>query len=140
MALDIVKCGSYLQIGADSFFLNTLSVSNIQESWTIPVESVVNTYLSIIGKENLHGIYLRGSVAKGSAVDYVSDIDSVALLRSDMRIDPNLFSSSNKSIISQSPFVKRIENVCIFENNFFLCLGSKILCLHCLLIRLYPIN
>ena len=120
MVVGIIRCGSYLPVGADSFFLNTLSVSNIQESWSIPVDSVINTYVSILGRDNLYGIYLRGSVAKGTAVDYVSDIDSVAILRSDIHIDPHLFNSSNKLIISESPFVKKIENICIFEKNFFL--------------------
>ena len=116
MTYKIFKHGSYLPMNADSFFLNTLTLSNIQESWSFPVQSVINSYLSIIGRENLSGIYLRGSVAKGSAIDFVSDIDSFALLKTDLFIDSSIFSESDDLIVAQSPFVEHIERICILED------------------------
>lgn len=116
MVIEIEKQGSYLPMSSDSFFLNTLSVSNIQHSWSLPTELVVNSYLSVIGRANLFGIYLRGSVAKGTAIDHLSDIDSFALLNTSKCIDPSVFRAADEAIVVQSPFVRNIERICIFKD------------------------
>jgi len=79
MQNDVKPIGSFLQTDTDGFIVNTTSPEKIQSAWLPAVEMVSDAYRKHFG-ENLHSVYIRGSVAKGEAIDNISDIDSFAIV------------------------------------------------------------
>lgn len=77
---DIKNTGTMLQTDADGFLVKTASVNKIQPTWRPAVDAVVEAYKTHLGSD-LHSVYLRGSVAKGEAIEGVSDIDTIAVVK-----------------------------------------------------------
>ena len=121
--MKIESIGKFLSMDNDGFIINDLRIENIQPIWNEPIAIIVQQYHEYYN-EKLHSIYLRGSVSRGLAVSYVSDIDTFALIYSD---DFIRWKSINKQeqieqvIQSKFPFVSGIEmNIASFEQNFYL--------------------
>lgn len=75
--IEIRPTGSYFEVDENGFLKNPASLEKIQEKWRALIDDVVEVYKKKFG-ENLHSVYVRGSVAKGQAVDGVSDVDTFA--------------------------------------------------------------
>lgn len=75
--IEIRPTGSYFEVDDDGFLKNPASLDKIQQKWRHLIDDVVEVYKNKFG-ENLHSVYVRGSVAKGEAVDGVSDADTFA--------------------------------------------------------------
>jgi len=73
--IEIQPKGSYFQIDENGFLINPASVEKLQEKWKPLIEDIIEAYKTVYG-EKLQNVYIRGSVAKGEAVDGVSDIDT----------------------------------------------------------------
>lgn len=73
--IEIQPVGSYLDVDQDGFVINPAGVEKIQPEWKPVVDDVVALYEQTYGKD-LKNVYIRGSVAKGGAVENVSDIDA----------------------------------------------------------------
>ena len=58
----------------NGFLENTLSKSTTQKNWLEAAEDFVN-YFSTYTDTNIHSVYLRGSAANGTAIEFFSDID-----------------------------------------------------------------
>jgi len=78
----ITPIGGYLYLDDNGCLINPTSIENISGKWKALVEEVVNAYVSALG-ENLHSVYLRGSVARGTMISGVSDVDSYCVVESD---------------------------------------------------------
>jgi hypothetical protein len=85
----------------------------IQENWKAPVDDVVSFLVASLPKENLHGIYLRGSVSYGCAIENVSDLDFVVLFRQHYSVK-HLEEIANNYVTKKYPFVKYVEIDCSF--------------------------
>lgn len=72
--------GSFYSICSEGYFINNLSVSNIQKKWKTLLDDMISCYVE--AEPDLHSIYLRGTVAKGIAIDHISDMDLVGILNS----------------------------------------------------------
>lgn len=78
MATNIKEIGSYIIASEDGYLFSDLKEENVQQKWFIPSKIGAEVIMSIIGKDFV-SVYLRGSVADGRAIDYVSDIDLFVL-------------------------------------------------------------
>ena len=71
--------GSIFETDDRGYIVNPASADKIQAKWLPVIEEVKDLYLKHFGT-NLHSVYLRGSVAKGKAIEGISDIDSFAVV------------------------------------------------------------
>ncbi len=109
----IQKIGSYLHVDEQGFIINPTSIHTIQPEWLPIVEKVKEAYMQHFGV-NLHSVYIRGSVAKGQAIENISDVDSFAVITLPYeKIDTSWSDAFEEKLISEYPFVKGIEMGCI---------------------------
>ena len=80
LKVQIKRIGSYLPINDRGYLINRDNIQNNQSHWLAAVEAVNDIYLTK-WTDNIHSIYIRGSIAKGIAIDRVSDIDSFAVIK-----------------------------------------------------------
>ena len=78
--MKIQSIGGYLSQDEDGFIINDLTVDKIGEKWRAVLEMAREGFVENLG-EDLHGVYVRGSVARGLAIDGVSDLDMFALVK-----------------------------------------------------------
>lgn len=77
--IELKKHGSYLELDSNGFVQSKSHIDFIQDKWSPLVEETVEFYRSKFG-ENLHSVYVRGSVAKGEGLDGISDLDTFCIL------------------------------------------------------------
>lgn len=107
--IQIKPMGSYFEVDADGYIVNPASSEKIQERWEPVIEDVINAYKAAYG-DSLRNVYIRGSVAKGQAVDGVSDIDTFAyvdLPKEDIKHD--WVNTTEKELTAKHDFVSEIE-------------------------------
>ncbi len=78
--IEIQKHGAVLHTDPDGYLIPDVSLDNIVPPWDEAVDFIKNAYIGHLG-ESLHSVYIRGSVARGLAVEGISDLDSFALAR-----------------------------------------------------------
>ncbi len=69
------------------------------------VDAAVTTYLAVFG-DRLHSVFLRGSVAKGEAIEGVSDLDTLAFVNNPRDDD---LSSHEARLESMFPTASKVE-------------------------------
>jgi predicted nucleotidyltransferase len=77
----IVRTGSYLRVDDDGIIIKSASLATIQSRWRAAIEMVVAAFVERY-QTTLHSMYVRGSVAKGEAIDGRSDLDAVVIFAS----------------------------------------------------------
>lgn len=77
--VEIQRTGSVMKVGADGCLVNETSKENIVGKWKEVVAGAVEACKRHLG-DKLHSVYLRGSVARGKAIDGVSDVDIIVVL------------------------------------------------------------
>ncbi len=109
MQNEIKSIGSFLETDNDGFIVNTTSSEKIQAAWIPAVEMVKEAYQKHIG-EYLHSVYIRGSVAKGQAMDNISDIDTFAAVTVPYDdIDMSWSKDFVEEVKKRFPFVTGVE-------------------------------
>lgn len=113
--LEIKKIGSYLEVDERGYLKKAANVAKIREPWLTPVEAVSRAYLDKYGNNALHSIYIRGSVAKGRAIEGVSDIDSLAVLREGRFAEPEdtWEREVEEDLEARFPYVGGLEMICV---------------------------
>lgn len=76
---EILKEGSLLQTDEEGYFLSDSSIDKIAWPWTEALAFARQVEVDRLGKR-LHSLYLRGSVARGTALEGISDLDLFAVL------------------------------------------------------------
>ena len=76
--VEIQPIGTFLEKDKDGCLINNTSPEKISEPWKSAIEDVRKTYVQNLGPA-LHSIYLRGSSARGTAIEGISDIDTFAV-------------------------------------------------------------
>ena len=79
--MDIERIGTYQEVDAQGFLQSVGDAANIQGVWLEAVQALKRAYLE--RWSNVHSLYIRGSLAKGTPVAHVSDIDSFAVMEPD---------------------------------------------------------
>ncbi len=80
LEIEIAPVGEYHALNEHGFIINQCAKSHITGVWADATAFLVTTYQSIHG-DNLHSIYLRGSVPRGMMVVPISDLDSICLVK-----------------------------------------------------------
>ncbi len=74
----IKPTGSVQYLDENGNILNNLNLKNLQPRYEKVIEDILKFYKANF-LENIHSIYLRGSVAKGAAIPNISDVDTIAI-------------------------------------------------------------
>ena len=77
--VEIKPIGSYFELDPQGFVKNPASLEKIQSKWLPAIKDVTEVYKNVLG-DKLINIYIRGSVAKGQAVDGISDLDTYCFI------------------------------------------------------------
>jgi len=108
-AVKIENIGSYFDVDEQGFIINPTSLEKIQSQWKPVIEEVSKVYQDVYS-ENLENVYIRGSVAKGQAVENISDIDTFAYVNLDKdNINYEWVNDAEKIITKKYPFVESVE-------------------------------
>jgi hypothetical protein len=97
-----------VMLGCDEngFFQNPTSKAYLRPPWAEIVEAVVAAGHEYMG-DHLHSVYVRGSVADGTAVLGQADVDLVAILHRDTTVDDRVWREA-----TQSQFRGRVPPEC----------------------------
>ena len=116
---EILPIGKALSVDKEGKFINPCSQGNIVLPWSRAVEDVVASYRYYL-KDKLHSVYVRGSVARGTAVEGVSDIDTFAVITGNRwEIDLSWADKVQKSISEKYPFQTGIEMQFVTDDEIF---------------------
>lgn len=75
----ILPIGTVLKTDEEGHLISQSSVETIREPWKSLVDEIVAAYARHLGAD-LHSLYIRGSVARGTAIEGISDIDGLVVL------------------------------------------------------------
>lgn len=82
MNRDLQPLGDCIGTDANGFLQKTVSQDTIQPELLPLIQQVIEAARSVFG-DNLHSVYIRGSVAKGTFIPNVSDLDTVVVTHKD---------------------------------------------------------
>jgi predicted nucleotidyltransferase len=112
--MELEKIGTIMKIDSNGFLVNEASIFNFQGKWKEVVDEAVGVYRSHLGEE-LHSIYVRGSVARGEAREGISDVDTEAVLNISGKelqsLDIEWRKSARKHLVEEYPFQTGVEFV-----------------------------
>lgn len=97
--MEIKKVGSVQKLDKDGFIINDFTIENIQPEYNVILDEAINLVQKALGNI-LHSIYLRGSVLKGQAVKYLSDIDLVIVVNRTLSEEEAINTQEIQNIIS----------------------------------------
>jgi len=80
--MEIKRIGKYSRVDENGYLINHSNLHTSPKHWLDAITTVKNHYLAK-WLDDIHSIYIRGSIAKGTAVDYFSDIDSIAVFKAE---------------------------------------------------------
>jgi len=78
--IQIKPMGSFFEVDSNGFLVNPASMEKIQELWRPVLKEYIASCKKMYGKD-LVSVYVRGSVAKGEAIEGVSDFDAFVILK-----------------------------------------------------------
>ncbi len=105
--------GRFWRLDADGFIQNDAGPEKILPPYSALVAEVRDAYLEHLG-QSAHSIYVRGTVARGVAVEGVSDLDSFALVTCNPE-DLNLswVEGVAKRLRARHPYVSGVDLECV---------------------------
>ena len=107
--IEIKKIGSFLKTDENGYLINPASKSKIKGKWKQAVEACVLEYKKEYG-DDLVSVYIRGSVAKGKAVEGLADLDTFAFVDlPDNKIDNSWRKKSKEKLKKKFPFCEGFE-------------------------------
>ena len=106
--LEIKRVGGFLGIDKDGYIVKEASLDRITEKWKTVIKETIRAYKEHFG-ENLLSVYVRGSVAKGDAIDGISDLDTIAVLESFSKNKDTWGDVFSNEMVKKYPFVEKIE-------------------------------
>lgn len=110
---EIRNIGGYLDIDEAGFIVKKASPDAFQQAWKPVIADAVEAYKEHFGK-HLVAAYVRGSAAKGEAIDGLSDLDTIAIV--DLppeHIDTSWKTAFNAAMAERYPFVEGVEILAI---------------------------
>lgn len=73
--ISIQPIGEFFETDKNGYIINPTSIEKIQPEYHEVIQDIIDLYRQRFG-EKLYSVYLRGSVAKGTAIIGISDIDT----------------------------------------------------------------
>jgi predicted nucleotidyltransferase len=81
--IPIKKIGTILNVNNDGYIVSKSNLKKIHPPWSLLVTDIVNEYKKN-HKDSLHSIYVKGSIARGTPIPNISDIDTLTLFKGDV--------------------------------------------------------
>jgi len=108
--VQIQAIGRYFPQDSEGYIQNDTSWTKIPETWEVVLHKIIDSYQQKLGTD-LHSIYLRGSLARGTQVDGFSDVDTFALVyRPNLRWEKGAWQSTLQTQLqSTHHFVREVE-------------------------------
>ena len=76
----IKKIGGFYDLDEDGFIVNPCEVEKIKEPWSSAISNLLESVVNL-DKNNIFGVYLRGSIPRGLAIEDVSDVDIIIIMK-----------------------------------------------------------
>jgi uncharacterized protein len=109
----ICPIGRFWRLDADGFIQNDAAPEKILPPYNELVAEVRDAYLEHLG-QGAHSIYVRGTVARGVAVEGVSDLDSFALVScAPESLDLSWTVGVAERLRSRHPYVSGVDLACV---------------------------
>lgn len=109
MSIPIQPIGAYFDLDDYGFFINPANWSKVPVIWHPVIDRIKKAY-SQHYQDQLHSLYLRGSLARGTYRAQVSDIDLVGLVHEDLTWELAPFKESVQlAIAHEFPFIGALE-------------------------------
>lgn len=122
----IRKIGRAHPLDDEGYIVNPTRPGSIRGSWKSLVDFLVGECSSELGRD-AHSIYVRGSVAAGTAVKGVSDIDSIVVLRDFAGLPlPGWVQAREAKIQEGFDFLRGAEIVCVPRSRAVLPFSSRV--------------
>ena len=106
--IKITEMGTYLYPDSNGHIQKIVHAGLIQAAWKPVVDSMIQFYQEQLG-EDLLSVYIRGSVAKGGAVDFISDVDSFFVSKTISDIPKPAKIAFYETTKAKFPFVNGVE-------------------------------
>jgi uncharacterized protein len=134
--------GKFWEIDEQGFILNDASLSKVPKRYRHSVEMTVEAYRAYVN-DILYGVYIRGTVPRGLAILYVSDLDTFAVVNESEAVDDMQWADSEEEAILSAcpeltgvqfeqwpladvvnptenlelPFVVKTQSICVFGHD-----------------------
>ncbi len=105
----IQKIGTILRTDAQGYLMSGASIEKITDPWREVVDIYIQKFQQELG-DNFHSLYIRGSIARGTAVEGVSDIDGIVLTKTEpSEIDWSWRPPLRQEVLEKHPFLKGVD-------------------------------
>lgn len=101
--------GRLWEVDEQGFLIPDASLENIKPPFKAVVDDVIEAYIQNIGQD-IHSIYITGSVPRGLAIEGQSDLDAIAVL--EYYTDPELVM---QNWVSPTEVDIRAKHVCVSD-------------------------
>ena len=111
---DILEMGRVLKTDADGFIVSESSLDKLQPAWKEAVFATKDVYLRHLG-DVVHSIYVRGTVSRGEAIEGISDVDTLCVVKQDpATLDRSWLRQERQTLAKQFPFTTGVELILVF--------------------------
>lgn len=108
-ASKIRPIGTIQRLDEQGYIINNLSLDNLQAEYKAPLDEVIHLAKDRLG-DKLHSVYIRGSVAKGTAIPEIADLDTLLLVNQKPSDEGYKEMHTAKSVINEKyDFLNGIE-------------------------------
>jgi len=105
----IKPTGTYLYTNNEGYLVPEVSAEKIQQEYKPALEDMIHACKKHY-EDNLHSVYVRGSIAKGAAIPDVSDVDGMIVLRSVVSTEEKEWLADFRESMKQKyPFITKFE-------------------------------
>ena len=105
----IAPIGIILRTDKNGFLVSQSASGYIKDLWKQAVNDITEAYKDILGAQ-LHSIYIRGSLSRGTALEGASDIDAFGVIKEVLTDYQTAQLRQSKNVLEEKyPFCLKIE-------------------------------
>ncbi len=105
--MEIIKTNNgFIETDHEGYFLNPTDQSLLQSQWKPAIQDLVEIFIGYYSKD-IHSIYLRGSAARGKAIENISDIDLIIVVNN--KVNRSVVNDDIKNLENKYPFITKFE-------------------------------
>ncbi|MEH6945179.1 nucleotidyltransferase [Bacillus sp. JJ722] len=106
--IEIKDIGGFCNIDEQGYLINETSIQKINPKYRNLITEFSFKLSELLG-ENLHSVYIRGSVPRGLSIDNVSDLDTILVLNSTLTYNHSFVKELVEYLLNKYPFIQGIE-------------------------------
>ncbi|MBO1581653.1 nucleotidyltransferase [Bacillus sp. XF8] len=105
----IKKIGRFCPVDGTGYIINDSHINNIQPVFLRVIQEVKDICFRLL-QDDLHSIYIRGSVPRGIGIKGIADIDTIILVRKDpKKIDLEWIESVEQQLLQKFDCISGVE-------------------------------